>query len=207
MAKTKEINGKIVDLTTGEILKQVEKKARLREIENEKILTDEEMELMNRLQAKAQARGSIIIPEKKVKNRDRYVQIQQLNMAYLRKIKYLTNAEKVFLLDISPLVGIDSNCLVEDIYAKSPIPLTITDIAEAIDRTKNNISPIINSLIDKGILARSETGLEDNNARAYAIFVNPNIMLSGNRDNVNATLKAMFKRVPKDLKSLPTKMF
>jgi len=96
---------------------------------------------------------------------------------------------------------------VDDIHAKSPIPLTITDIAEAIERTKNNISPIINSLIDKGVLARSETGIEDNNARAYAIFVNPNIMLSGSRDNVNATLKAMFKKVPKELKNLPTKMF
>lgn len=165
------------------------------------------MQLVNELQQKAQARGSIIVPERKVKNRNRYVQLQQLNIAYLHELKYLTNAEKVLLFDMCPHVGIDSNCIVEDIHEKVQNPLTITEFAKKIGRTRNNVSPIINSLIDKGILARSETGLEDNNVRAYSIFVNPNIMYSGSRDSVNGTLIAMFKKVRKELKKLPVKMF
>jgi hypothetical protein len=51
------------------------------------------------------------------------------------------------------------------------------------------------------IIARSESG------GAYALFINPHVMFSGNRDEVNPTLKAMFRKVPKQLKNLPIKLF
>ncbi|MEI5943702.1 MarR family transcriptional regulator, partial [Bacillus albus] len=86
-------------------LEQAEKNARLREIENSKILSEEEMYLVNELQAKANSRGMKLVPERKVKNKAKFVQIIQQNIQHLFEIDYLTNAEKVFLLDISMCVG------------------------------------------------------------------------------------------------------
>ncbi|PEC57467.1 hypothetical protein CON91_33110, partial [Bacillus wiedmannii] len=80
--------------------KQVEKNARLREIESSKILSEEEMYLANDLQAKANSKGMKLVPERKIKNNFRFAQFIQANWSYLRDIKYLTNAEKTFLIDI-----------------------------------------------------------------------------------------------------------
>lgn len=190
-----------------EKLRDAEKKARLREIENEKILTDEELQKAAELQTKANSRGMILIPEKKVKNRARFVQLIQENMAYLRDKKYLTTAEKNFLMDIVPNIEFLSNCIVDDCKKVSPTPVTQSDLAEILGKKKQNVNPIIKGLVDKGILARSESGLEDNNVRAYALFVNPHIMFSGDRDKVNPTLKAMFKKTPNELKKLPVRLF
>lgn len=185
---------------------EAEKKARLRDIEKDKkkqVLTDEELLQAGELQAKATSRGMLLVPERKVKNRSRFVQMNQANLLYLREIKYLTTAEKTFLMDIAPHVEIESNCIVENSKKTNALPLTQSDIAAILGKKKQNVNPIIKGLVDKGILARSESGLEDNNVRAYALFVNPNIMFSGNRDSVNGTLKAMFRKVPNELKKLP----
>ncbi|MGR5880716.1 MarR family transcriptional regulator [Bacillus paranthracis] len=188
-------------------LEQAEKNARLRDIENSKILSEEEMHLANELQAKAGSRGMKLVPERKIKNKAKFVQIIQQNIQYLFEIDYLTNAEKVFLLDISMCVGFLSNCLVSDINSKEQIPLTQRELAKKIGRHETKVSPLVRKLIDKGIIARSESGVDDNNVRAYALFINPHVMFSGNRDEVNPTLKAMFKKVPKQLKNLPIKLF
>jgi len=188
-------------------LEQAEKNARAREIQNEKILTEEELKQATEMQAKANARGMILVPERKTKNRARFVQLNQANLLYLRDIKYLTTAEKTFLMDIAPHVEIESNCIVEDCKKTNSMPLTQSDLAVVLGKKKQNVNPIIKGLIDKGILARSESGLEDNNVRAYALFVNPHIMFSGDRDNVNGTLKAMFRKTPNELKKLPEKLF
>lgn len=210
------VNGKEIDSETGEILTKkavskslaaATKSSRLRELEAEKILTEEELEQANQLQAKANARGMKLVPERKVKNKAKFVQIIQQNIMFLQQQKYLTNAEKVFLFDIAGYVGFLSNCIVNDVTLKTPTPLTQTDLANVIGRHKTKVSPIINSLIDKGVMARSESSLEANNVRAYALFVNPNIMFSGNRDEVNLTLKAMFSKSPKELKNLPIQLF
>ncbi|PFD99876.1 hypothetical protein COE15_08745 [Bacillus cereus] len=188
-------------------LEQAEKSARLRDIENSKILSEEEMQLANELQLKANSRGMKLVPERKVKNKARFVQIIQQNIQYLFEIDYLTNAEKVFLLDVSMCVGFLSNCLVSDINSKEQIPLTQRELAKKIGRHETKVSPLVRKLIDKGIIARSESGVDDNNVRAYALFINPHIMFSGNRDEINPTLKAMFRKVPKQLKNLPIKLF
>lgn len=191
-------------------VREAEKKARLRDLENEKnknVLTDEELQKATELQTKANARGMVLIPERKIKNRARFVQLNQANLLYLRDIKYLTTAEKTFIMDIAPHIEIESNCIVEDSKKTNSIPLTQSDLAVVLGKKKQNVNPIIKGLIDKGILARSESGLEDNNVRAYALFVNPHIMFSGDRDNVNGTLKAMFRKTPAELKKLPEKLF
>ncbi|MDF9506947.1 MarR family transcriptional regulator [Bacillus cereus] len=188
-------------------LEEAERNARLRDIESSKILSEEEIQLANELQAKASSRGMKLVPERKIKNKAKFVQIIQQNLQYLFEIDYLTNAEKVFLLNVSMCVGFLSNCLVNDINSKEQIPLTQRELAKKIGRHETKVSPLVRKLIDKGIIARSESGVDNNNVRAYALFINPHIMFSGNRDEVNPTLKAMFKKVPKQLKNLPIKLF
>lgn len=190
-----------------DLMNEAGKKTRLREIQNEKILTEEEFQQAAELQTKANSRGMILVPERKVKNRARFVQLIQENILYLRELKYLTTAEKNFLMDVIPNVEFSSNCIVDDCRKVNPMPLTQTDLAQILGKKKQNVNPIIKGLIDKGILARSESGLEDNNVRAYALFVNPHVMFSGDRDNVNGTLKAMFRKTPTELKKLPVKLF
>lgn len=188
-------------------MNNAESKARVRDFENEKVLTDEELHKASEYQSKANARGMVLIPERKIKNKARFVQLNQANLLYLRDKKYLTTAEKTFLLDIAPHVEIESNCIVEDCKKVNSMPLTQSDLAKVLGKKKQNVNPIIKGLIDKGILARAESGLEDNNVRAYALFVNPHIMFSGDRDKVNGTLKAMFRKIPIELSRLPERLF
>ena len=195
------------NLKMQKALQEAEKKARLREIENGKVLSEEELNYANELQAKANSKGMKLVPERKIKNKVRFVQLIQENILYLRDIKYLTTAEKNFLMDLVPNVEFSSNCIVNDSRQVNSLPVTQSDLAEILGKKKQNINPIIKGLIDKGILARSESGVEDNNVRAYALFINPHIMFSGDKDNVNGTLKAMFRKTPKELKSLPVKLF
>ncbi|MBC6973926.1 MarR family transcriptional regulator [Bacillus sp. Xin] len=188
-------------------LKQAEKNARLRDIESSKILSEEEMQLANELQSKANARGMKLVPERKVKNKAKFAQFIQQNWKYINEIKYITTAEKAFLVDIIPYIGFGSNCIVENTEVKQQIPLTQEGLGKLIGKNKSQMSKIIKPLIDKGILDRTEGSIEENNVRTYAIFVNPNIIYSGDRDNVNPTLQAMFRRVPKELKKLPIQLF
>lgn len=192
---------KIVDFS------EAEKKARLKDIENSKILTEEELELANDLQAKANARGMKLVPERKVRNKAKFAQFIQQNWKYINQINYVTTAEKAFLVDIMPYIGFGSNCIVESSDTKQQMPLTQETLGKLIGKNKSQMSKIIKPLIDKGILDRTEGSIEDNNVRSYAIFVNPNIIYSGDRDNVNPTLQAMFRRTPKELKKLPVQLF
>ncbi|MCM3224019.1 helix-turn-helix domain-containing protein [Bacillus cereus] len=190
-------------------LKQAEKKSRLREIENSKILSEEEMQLANELQAKAGSRGMKLVPEKKVKNKARFVQLLQLNWEYLRQQDYMTGEEKIFLLDIQAYIGLHSNAIVDDITKKYASPLNITQIGELLGTSRTKVSRVINNLVKKGILAKAESGVEGNNVKAYAIYVNPNIIYAGNRDDVQGALVTMFRKAMnnKILKNLPNRLF
>lgn len=190
-------------------LKQAEKNARLRDIENSKILSEEEMQLANKLQAKAGSRGMKLVPEKKVKNKAKFVQLLQLNWEYLRQKDYMTGEEKIFLLDIQAYIGLHSNAIVDDITKKYASPLNITQIGEVLGTSRTKVSRVINSLVKKGILAKAESGVEGNNVKAYAIYVNPNIIYAGNRDDVQGALVTMFRKAMnnKTLKNLPNRLF
>ncbi|MGG5742211.1 MarR family transcriptional regulator [Bacillus cereus group sp. IBL03679] len=190
-------------------LKQAEKNARLRDIEDSKILSEEEMYLANELQAKAGSRGMKLVPEKKVKNKAKFVQLLQLNWEYLRQKDYMTGEEKIFLLDIQAYIGLHSNAIVDDITKKYASPLNITQIGEVLGTSRTKVSRVINSLVKKGILAKAESGVEGNNVKAYAIYVNPNIIYAGNRDDIQGALVTMFRKAMnnKILKNLPNRLF
>lgn len=190
-------------------LEQAEKKARLKEIEDSKILSEEEMQLANELQFKANMRGMKLIPERKIKNKAKFVQIIQDNWGCLQNTSYLKNEEIVFLMSLIPYIGFGSNAIVDNPKKRQPLPLTQRELAKALKTSETKVSRIVKSLYIKGIIARSESGVENSNVRSYALFVNPHVLYAGDRDNIEEGLKIQFLKVmaSRQLKDLPIKFF
>lgn len=196
---------------------QAEKNAKKRdfEIENKKFTQSHneisKIELEQAIETMTRATGKdlYIGTKKSIQSKVRFVQFMQNNLGFLRQNKYLTAREKSFFIDITPLIAFDSNCIVEDILVKNPVPMNISQIADFLGTDRSNMSKIINSLKRKGLLFKGESGLEGNNAKAYAIFINPHIIYAGDKDNVNKALQVMFNKAMKMkiLKDLPDKLF
>ncbi|MBU8855710.1 hypothetical protein CCZ20_27560 [Priestia aryabhattai] len=195
------------ELRLEKALEAAERKARLRDIENSQVLSQEELDLANQLQAKANAGKMKLVPEKKVKNKAKFAQIIQPNWGYLFEIDYLKTEEYKFLNRVIPYIGFRSNCLVDDINKKSPVPLSQSDLAQKLGSSKPTVSRLVKQLIDKGIMSKAESGKDDVNARMYALYINPHIIYCGDRDNINETLQTMFRKTPKALKKLPERLF
>jgi len=123
------------------------------------------------------------------------------------EIDYLKTEEYKFLNRVIPFIGFRSNCLVDDINKKSPVPLSQSDLAQKLGSSKSTVSRLVKQLIDKGIMSRAESGKDDVNARMYALYINPHIIYCGDRDNINETLQTMFRKTPKALKKLPERLF
>lgn len=186
-----------------------ERNARQRDLEREKILTDEEKEIADDLLRKADDRGMILIPKRKHNSRVKFVQIMQENWSFLEEKGHLTAEEIVFLMRLVPYVAFGSNGIVDSPKKKQPVPMNQTNIAEALKTSKPKVSRVINGLVKKGIVAKAESGVEGNNVKSYALFINPHILFSGDRDNIEETLKLMFTKPMKMkvLKDLPIKLF
>ncbi|MGN4422168.1 MarR family transcriptional regulator [Bacillus cereus group sp. MYBK249-1] len=190
-------------------LEQIEKNARLRDIENSKILSEEEMYIANELQLKANSRGMKLVPERKIKNKAKFVQIIQDNWSYLQDISYLKNEEIVFLMSLIPFIGFGSNAIVDNPKKKQPLPLTQRELARSLETSETKVSRVVKSLYTKGIIARSESAVDNSNVKSYALFINPHILYSGDRDNIEEGLKIQFIKImrAKPLKDLPIKFF
>ncbi|PGD98556.1 MarR family transcriptional regulator [Bacillus pseudomycoides] len=190
-------------------LKQSEKNSRLRDIESSKILSEEEMYLANELQSKANSRGMKLVPERKVKNKAKFVQIIQDNWSYLQSISYLKNEEIVFLMSLIPFIGFGSNAIVDNPKKKQPLPLTQRELAKSLETSETKVSRVVKALYTKGIIARSESVVDNSNVKSYALFINPHILYAGDRDNIEEGLKIQFIKImrAKPLKDLPIKFF
>lgn len=197
---------------------QAEKNARKRDFKDEEVLKTLEhfgvpQENINKaleILSKATGNKEIFIGTKRSpQSKVRFAQHLQENLGYLYKHDYLTDREKIFLADIVPYIAFSSNCIVLDIKAKNPIPANISEIAELIKSNRSNTSTVINSLKKKGIIAKAESGIEGNNAKAFAIFINPHVLYAGEKDNVNESLQVMFHKAMKMkiLKDIPDKLF
>jgi len=196
---------------------QAEKNARKRDFDLEKLqyaldhsgVPLENVESALELLSKATGKDVYIGTKRSRQSKVRFAQFLQNNWEYLRQKGYFTSEEKVFLTDIQPRIGINSNAIVDDINKRSPLPLTQRELAKVLGTSETKISRVVNSLIKKGVLAKAESGVEGNNVKAYAIFINPNIIISGEKEKPNETLVAMFKKTLRMpiLKDLPEKLF
>lgn len=108
--KPQRVDDKLLAKLAKKLRKEY-KKARPKDIQNGKILSYEEMEFANELQANT--KGMKLVPDRKIKNNIPFVQIIQHNFSYLRKEGYLTLAEEGFLVGISEFLGFSSNCIEE----------------------------------------------------------------------------------------------
>lgn len=204
-------NSKVIDLG------QATQNARKRDIELEKLqyalehggISEEQLNDAMQLLARATGKDLYIGTKRSPNSKVRFAQSLQNNWEYLRKNNYLTSEEKVFLTDIKSHIGLNSNGIVDDINKKSPLPLTQRELSKVLGTSETKISRVVKSLIKKGILAKAESGIDGNNVKAYAIFVNPNIIIAGAKDNPNETLVTMFKKAMKMpiLKDLPDRLF
>ncbi|WP_025907914.1 winged helix-turn-helix transcriptional regulator [Priestia flexa] len=190
-------------------LAEAEKKARLRdlEIEREKSKNDfhgvDQKEIDQAIQTVSKAAGGKEVYfgiKKSPKSKVKFVQINQPNLGYLMEKEYFKSEEMKFLFRIMPYIAFRSNCIVDDINTKNAIPVTQVELAKKIGSSQPTVNRLVKQLIDKGIIAKAETGREGVSARSYALFLNPNIIYSGDRDDVNETLQMIFKKV--NLKSV-----
>lgn len=196
---------------------QAERNARKRDLDLEKMkyaldhggIPQDQLENAMELLSKATGKDLYIGTKRSPQSKVRFAQFLQNNWEFLRGHKYLTAGEKSFFIDITPSISFSSNCIVDDIKAKNPAPLNISQIASFLGTDRSNTSKIINSLKRKGLLFKGESGLDGNNAKAYAIFVNPHVIYAGDKDNVNEALQVMFHRAMKMpiLKDFPDKLF
>ncbi|MED4618746.1 helix-turn-helix domain-containing protein [Priestia megaterium] len=190
-------------------LSEAERNARLRdlEIESEKSKNDfhgvDQKEIDQAIQTVSKAAGGKEVYfgiKKSPKSKVKFVQINQPNLGYLMEKEYFKSEEMKFLFRIMPYIAFRSNCIVDDINIKNAIPVTQVELAKKIGSSQPTVNRLIKQLIDKGIIAKAETGREGVSARSYALFLNPNIIYSGDRDDVNETLQMIFKKV--NLKSV-----
>ncbi|MED4179126.1 helix-turn-helix domain-containing protein [Shouchella clausii] len=196
---------------------QAERNARKRDFDLEKLqyaldhggIPQDQLENAMELLSKATGKDLYIGTKRSPQSKVRFAQSLQENLGFLNANGYLTNKEKVFLSDITPFIAFSSNCIVHDIKAKNPVPANVSEIAKLIGISRQNTSLAINSLVKKGLLFKGESGVEGNNAKAYAVFVNPHVIYAGDKDSVNEALQVMFHKAMKMpiLKDLPDKLF
>lgn len=200
---------------------QAEQKARKRDLEIEQNQFEEEHHGMDqdavdealKVLSKATGGKEIYIGTKKSpQSKVRFAQFLQKNWEFLRKEKYFTSEEKIFLTDIQSNISMHSNAIVDDIMKKPANALTIQGLADCLNTSRTKVSRVVNALIKKGIFAKAVSGdtRDINQAKDYVLFINPNIIYVGDKDDVKEHLVLMFKKQMKDnptLKKLPQKLF
>lgn len=201
---------KIIDFT------EAEKKARQKDFEIEEtkfaekyngVGQDQFQEAMETV-SKAIGKSLYIGTERSPQSKVKFVQFIQDNWDYALETNYLTDEEMLFLLRIQRFLQFKSNCIVNDIHSRSAVPMTQKQIAERLGTSSPKVSRIVNKLVEKGIIVKSQgQKIEGSNVRAYALFINPNLIYSGERDNVETTLKALFINAKPLLKEFPIALF
>lgn len=201
----------VVDFNQSEI------KARKRDFENEKLeyaqnhggIAKEEIDGAMATLSKATGKEVFLGTKRSPQSKVRFAQVMQENMRFLSKEEYLTLSEKGFLMDIIPYISFNSNSIIFDVKSKNAVPMNISELAKELGRTRDKTSKLVNALAKKGILAKAESGIEGNNAKAYSLFVNPHIIFAGDKDNVPEHLQVIFYKAMKMkiLKNLPNKLF
>ncbi|WP_245917497.1 hypothetical protein [Bacillus canaveralius] len=87
-----------------------------------------------------------IATKRSPKSKVKFAQFIQDNWDYALEIGYFTDEEMLFLLRIHRFLQFKSNCIVNDIHSRSPIPMTQKAIAERLGTSTPTVSKIVNNL-------------------------------------------------------------
>ncbi|WP_282053320.1 replication/maintenance protein RepL, partial [Priestia flexa] len=143
-------------------------------------------------------------PKSKVK----FAQFIQDNWDYALDNDFFTDEEILFLVRIQRFLQFKGNCIVDNIHSRSPIPMTQKAIAERLGTSAPTVSRIVKNLVNKGVIVKANGHRPEGvKARTYALFINPNIIYSGDRDNVETTLKTLFTNAKPLFKKFPVALF
>jgi predicted transcriptional regulator len=196
---------------------QAERNARKRdlEVEDEKFKQDhhgiDQEEVNNAMKTLSKATGGkevFIGTKRSPQSKVRFVQLIQDNWNYALETGFFTDEEMLFLLRIQRFLQFKSNCIVDDIHSRSAVPMTQKQIADRLGTSSPKISRIVNNLVEKGVIVKANGHkAEGVKARTYALFINPNIIYSGDRDKVETTLQALFTNAKPLLKKFPVALF
>lgn len=196
---------------------EAEKNARLRDFENQKEdfkekhngVEEQELEqALNTLNRATAGKNVYVATKRSPQSKIKFAQFIQDNWNYALENSYFTDEEMLFLLRIQRFLQFKSNCIVDDIHSRSAVPMTQKQIAERLNTYSSQVSKIVKSLTNKGIIVKAEGHKKEGvNARTYALFLNPNLIYSGERDNVEVTLKTLFIQEKIKLKDFPIALF
>jgi predicted transcriptional regulator len=196
---------------------QAERNARKRdlEVEDEKFKQDhhgiDQEEVNNAMKTLSKATGGkevFIGTKRSPQSKVRFVQLIQDNWNYALETGFFTDEEMLFLLRIQRFLQFKSNCIVDDIHSRSAVPMTQKQIADRLGTSSPKVSRIVNNLVEKGVIVKANGHkAEGVKARTYALFINPNIIYSGDRDKVETTLQALFTNAKPLLKKFPVALF
>lgn len=201
---------------------EAEKKARRRDnqVENEKLKKEyngvdpedvkNALRILNKATESEDGNPTYYLGKtKKRKNNILFAQLIQDNWNYAVSNNYFTAEEMKFLFRIIGLLQFKTNCIVDNIHSSSPTPLNQTQLADKLGSSKQTIGRLISSLMDKGIIIKAfgSNIINAKNQRNYCLFVNPNIICSGDKDKIEETLKIMFSQSKKTLKDFPIALF
>ncbi|MGA4467099.1 MarR family transcriptional regulator [Bacillus bombysepticus] len=197
--------------------KHVEKNARIRDFENEKekfkqdhngINQDEVNQAMQVLSKATGGKEIFIGTKRSTQSKVKFAQFIQDNWDYALENAFFTDEEMLFLLRIQRFLQFKSNCIVNDIHSRNALPMSQKQIADRLKTDKSKISRIVNSLVQKGVIVKANGHKPEGvKARTYALFINPNIIYSGERDNIETTLKALFMNSKSLFKKFPIALF
>lgn len=158
---------------------------------------------------KANAQGFALY---KIKNHNKtgFVQILSNNLEVIIKKKYLTSAELMLLLSLTPFIEFQTNAIVDE---KGQI-MSVSQIAASIKREKSGVSTTINKLIKKGIIFEVTNASEVKHfGRAISkrpLFINPELFYCGDRNRIDSDLSRMtikFDRFEQQKILLPFKVW
>ncbi|HAJ4014869.1 MarR family transcriptional regulator [Heyndrickxia sporothermodurans] len=195
---------------------QAERNARKRDFENQKEKFKQDHRGVDQKEAddalktlsKATGKEILVITKRSPQSKVRFVQLIQDNWNYALETGFFTDEEMLFLMRIQRFLQFKSNCIVDDIHSRSAVPMTQKALAEKLGTSAPKVSRLVNGLVEKGVIVKAQgQKIEGNNVRTYALFINPNIIYSGERDNVETTLKALFTNAKPLFKDFPVALF
>lgn len=125
----------------------------------------------------------------KPKNKTPFVQHFYENVAILLERKYMTIHELGFLTALQVHIAMGSNAIK---HPEKDDFMNIKELADVMGIHRTNVSKMVNQLLKKGLLLEFVNAQEikkyQRNVSSRPLFVNPEIMYKGNKDEIDATL-------------------